>query len=188
MPSYTPLDAAHALFEALARKNWSAAAALVDPESLGEWRELQVALLADEAEDLSRPEPPGATMRQVLVDTEIVGARLRAYGGTVLPNLGFNLTLSELAALPASDLLARYLELIARFREVSAERPVPDVIGAVLENDSTAHVLYRWEGLAWPQTPREVSVLSLRKGSTGWRYLVDKYPHGPTLADLARGI
>ncbi len=187
MTPLTPLQTAKALFDALASNSWLAAAALVDVDSLAAWRDFAIASLADEAEFLSQPESSGATLRQVLTDSNTVAARLQAHGDTVFPDLGLSLTLAQLAALPASELFARYLELTASLRRASGDQASPHLMGDIVENDSNAYALYRWEGMGWPKAPHDVSVLCMRNGPSGWRCLVDRVTYGPSFPLVAPG-
>jgi hypothetical protein len=187
MTESAPIDVARALFDALSRADWDAAAQLADPDSLAKWQQTQIALLADEAEALAEPPPKGdsGSIRQIQTDPATTSARLGNYGATLFPNLFGSTSLAELAGSSAAWFFSRYLEATAPIRAASTSSASPHVIGELLETDAAAYVLYRWKGLGWPTQPQEVAVLRMRRGLDGWRYLVDEL-YGPPLLHLAR--
>ena len=173
MGDLTPTEVAHAFFDALIRADWEGAVALADPEGLAKWRSGELAFLAAEAEFLSHwpeQETGRGSLTSVSTDDAVVAERLRAYAATVLPGLTPRMTLAELVATPASRLLAMYLHLTASIRVTSGSGAPPQIVGETIENDTTAFVVYRWDGAGWPKEPQDASILRLHRGGEGWRY------------------
>jgi len=182
----TPIDTAHALFNALSRADWDAAAQLADLESVATWHQTQIALLADEVESSAEaaPSPGSGSLRQIQMDVATTADRLARHGSTLFPELFGTTTLAELATSSPTRFFSRYLAATAPLRAASGPPADPHVIGELFEGD-TAYVLYRWGGLGWPRQTRELSVLTLRRVSEGWRYLIDQLS-GPPVSHLAR--
>lgn len=184
---------ARRLFADLDSMRWSAAAARFHPVAVERFRaaQLRELHLSERVEGNPRrfygPDMPPAVAewmqrRDSMVRAQTGPEYVRSFAGVH--------SLSQLDSLPAPDLLARWLEAhdervrlraeVARLRPELAGR-VPDdslvrrvntVVGSVLENDTTAHVLVRTAtggGGDAPSAFGELSVLTLRRAGDGWR-------------------
>jgi hypothetical protein len=172
MSDLAPTQVARTFFDALIRADWQGAVTLADPAGLATWRRGELAFLAAEADSLADwpARPAGGSLASVPTDEAVVAERLRARAAIVVPGLTPRTTLAELVALPASKLLAMYLQLTASLRMASASGPGPQIVGETIENETSGFVVYRWRGAGWPKEPQEASILRLHRGDEGWRY------------------
>ena len=174
MTEHSPTEIAKALFRAMLDRNWDAAAALADPASLATWRTEQIAALAAEAEVIAHPPPvrAGGFLMSVEAEDAVVVERLRRHATMALPGLSTRTTVGDLVAMSPADFFAMYLQLTASLRSASGGNTGPKIIGHVVEDDTSAFVLYRWHGAGWPQEPQDTSLLRLQRGPDGWRFVV----------------
>lgn len=175
-----PEDAARSVLAAFERGDWDAVVGAVDPDAIATFREQELALLAAwlEQRDAMRASRDagersfGYSSDGVLRPEQIV--HLRSVRVQVFPGAP---TFGALVALSPAAFFRQWLE--------AAHDPPPGgelasdarvrrrVLGAVVEGDSLAHVLYRLEGeghqyeQAWT-----VEVLALRRSAGVWRMLL----------------
>ena len=161
-------------FAALALQDWEDAVRYVEPRSLAEFRESQLAMLAAWAahrDELRRARGDRNTYIAVtknVLDSEM----LERHGDVRLHAFAGGPTLLEVAALPAETFAMRFL---------AASRMAPSayrVFGHVLESDDVAHVVYRPIGEALQRERLDVAVLHLRRHEGMWQVLLS-----PELAD-----
>lgn len=163
-----PADVAAAFFGALERHDWTKAAALVHPGAVERFRRATLIGLVEWAErDSAEPGlPPGWHRARTGVDS----AALRRAAAAPAPVLRGVQTVGDIAALPAPELLVRYLEAsFGAFHPDITRR----VVGSVVESDSIAHVLFRtrWGPGTREGNPWRVDVLQLQRAGGTWRVL-----------------
>lgn len=185
-----------AAFAALDAMRWSEAAALVHPETLERIRawELQSARDQQRLRDEPLAYYRGAEMPPEVVAWHAEQRRRheRRSSGSVswlswqFAGIG---TLEQLEALSAEELFARHLEAsdpraqLARHVRGTGQEVPPEVaeavagllpqravIGSVVENDATVHVVYRTRSGAGPDVQAdEVATVTVRRTPQGWR-------------------
>ena len=171
-----PTHVAADFFTALALEDWEHAVRYVEPRSLAEFRESQLAQLVSwavhrhETRQARSDRNTHITMSEHALDAEL----LDRHGDVPLHAFDGAPTIRDLAVLPAETFAARFL---------GASRPAPGayrVLGHVLEGDDTAHVVYRpiHDGLAGD--PHGVAVLRARRHDGRWHVLLNQ-----ELADAA---
>ena len=165
-----PTDVATDFFAALALQDWERAVRLVEPRSLDEFRESQLALFASWAEqrDVIRRARVEQSMYSWTSDGVLRPEQLERHGDVRLKAFPDAPTLRELAALPAETFAARHLAA-GRFA-ASAYR----VFGHVLERDDVAHVVYRPIGEELHSERLDVAVLHLRRRDERWQVLLSR--------------
>jgi hypothetical protein len=163
-----PTRVATDFFAALAVQDWESAIGHVEPRSLAEFRQSQLAQLVswaahnDEIRQARSDRKTYIAMSEVVLDAELLerhgDVRLHAFAGAP--------TILELAALPAETFAARVL---------AASRIAPcayRVFGHVLEGDDTAHVVYRPIHAGFAGDSLDVAVLHARRHDGRWRVLL----------------
>jgi hypothetical protein len=171
-----PTDVATDFFGALSLQDWERAVALVEPRSLDEFRESQLALFTSWAEQRDERRRMRAERRDHMwtSDGALSAEQLERYGDVRLRAFTGAPTLRELAALSAEIFAARHL---------AAARLAPSayrVFGHVLESDDIAHVVYRPIDEALQRERLDVAVLHLRRHDWQWQVLLRQ--------DLADGM
>jgi hypothetical protein len=160
-----PIRVATDFFAALALRDWEVAVGYVEPRSLVEFRESQLANIVSWAE--RRDEIRSSRARQHTFgwssDGVLSAERLQRHGDVRLYAFPGAPTLRELAALPVEIFAARLL---------AAGRDSPGayrVFGHVLERDDLAHVAYRpvYETLHYDEL--DVALIHLRRHDGRWQ-------------------
>jgi hypothetical protein len=157
-------------FAALALQDWDDAVHYVEPRSLAEFRESQLALFAswvDQRDAIRRARAEGR-VHSWGADDVLRAEQLERHGDVSLNAFAGAPTLRELAALSATGFAARYL---------AAGRNAPSayrVFGHVLESDDVAHVVYRPIQAGYVGDPLRVAVLHLRRHDERWCVLMSE--------------
>ncbi|MFL5619853.1 MAG: hypothetical protein ACJ79A_15835 [Gemmatimonadaceae bacterium] len=163
-----PSGVATAFFAALALQDWEDAVRYVEPRSLAEFRESQLAMFVswvsqrEEMRRVSGKEGLFGWSTDGVLRTET----LEQHGDVRLNTFSGSPTLRELAALPAEAFASRFL---------AAARVAPAayrVFGHVLEGDDIAHVVYRAIDAGVRTDPLDVSVLHVRRHDDRWHVLL----------------
>ena len=171
-----PTEVATDFFAALALQDWDDAVGYLEPQSLAEFRESQLALFASwvEQRDAIRRARAEGRGHGWGSDGVLRPEQLERHGDVSLNAFAGAPTLRELATLPAAGFAARYL---------AAGRNAPSayrVFGHVLESADVAHVVYRPIQAGYVGDPLRVAVLHLRHHDGEWCVLM-----GEELADGA---
>jgi hypothetical protein len=166
----SPTQTAEALVDALRTRRWSAAAALVDPRAAAQYQESELSFAAAEADCRRTGELPADTTPAWTT----ASARLPAYDTAAAELLPGYRTLGEHAALPPTRFVALAFQAWAGNPYVAVlTGPANRILGEVMEDDSTAHVLMRrergTEDAGDPDGLDEMDVLSLRRVDGHWR-------------------
>ena len=191
-----PTRVATDFFAALALQDTDDAVGYVDPYSLTEFRESQLALFAswvDQRDAIRRARAEGRSHGWGS-DGVLSAEQLERHGDVSLNAFAGAPTLRELAALPAAGFAARYL---------AAGRNAPSayrVFGHVFESDDVAHVVYRPIQAGYVGDPLRVAVLHLRRRDERWCVLMSEeladgafilfhldFPEEPGESDLEAG-
>lgn len=192
----SPEQVVRAVFDLVAAGRYDEVAAYVDAEDL--------TVLHRDAERAAQAPPPVPMTAEEHMELEPGLPRLVAeYYASRDQARGWHLdsvlsqtyarveSAADLEGLDTAQLLGRWLEArdpVAMIPQIAAKRRAssPDglealrerrtVIGSVLEDDNTAHVLYR-TGFASPppEVPPELRVATLRRTSAGWRMRFSNY-------------
>jgi hypothetical protein len=179
--SETDLDAAielaRSLLQAYEAKDWTTAAKQVHDTALAQFREMQLAMAQAWEE-----RPTLAGERDPTMPAEVA-----AYFDSVHTDRGNPLlhffprvsTLAELRALTPTEFLARFMEGNDPKPENYDDHRPPvftrEVIGAVPEGDSLAHVVYRIHSdMGRGGQTQEVEVMTVRRANRGWRALLNR--------------
>jgi len=105
----TPSSTIRALFDAVKRRDWAAAAALTDPQGLDVWHRDERAALANVLAPLTPEDSKGADASAVTdILLQNASAELRTPTNAVVKTIG------QLASLPARDYLVRLWETLDR--------------------------------------------------------------------------
>ncbi|HEY7770994.1 MAG TPA: hypothetical protein VIB55_22690 [Longimicrobium sp.] len=165
----SPLQTAEAFLDALRAGRWEAAAALLDPRDAAQYQESELSFAAAEADrrrtgELRADTTPVWTM---------ASARLPVYDTAAVELLPGYRTIGEHAALPPARFVALALQAWSDNPYVELlTGPANRILGEVMEDDSTAHVLMRREPGAGdvgdPDGLDEMDVLSLRRVDGHW--------------------
>jgi hypothetical protein len=173
-------QAARAFFDMLTQGRWTAAASAVDSTSVAQVRESDLAMMIawahyrDEMRGFRQGKGSGGLSGGFSSSGHIDPALLAKYGQTPIPGFDGAPTLAAVAALPERTFLADILALHdTLFMHAAGERAgqkvTYSIVGAVIENDSIAHVLYRISGTQVQVTdPLRVNVLRLRRRADTW--------------------
>lgn len=174
-----PLDVGRSAFAALDRHNWTTIVGATHPEWLRKFRSEQLALLvtwAQSREPMRRGKASGMKAFDMSVSSlgdsaqaaalaEVRTVRVRVFPGS--PTIG------ALAALTPDLFFARWLAAIS----AQPDSIIPlfgigprHLIGAVVEGDSLAHVLYRHDTDEYDD-PWRVEVLALKRSAGRWLLL-----------------
>jgi hypothetical protein len=157
---------------------------MADPTSLTAWSKLQIAALAMAAELESSTLSEGvsgAIAALPMADSEVTRL-VDTHGGLDVSDYSFEgLTLRDVAALPPTEILARYLERATPMGFWRASSRWPEVIGEIAEGQDGAHVLYRWDGVGSPSGLGNVEVVPFRRIADQWRFVCAS-TIGPPLA------
>ncbi len=196
-PPDSPEAVVRAVFAAVEAKQYEAVAPYIDPESLAEFHEYALAAALSQekvrpltVEDLKRhdPEMPDAVAEY---QVQQFARRAADAGSWLLRDYAGVETLEQLQALSPEQLLGRWLEAQApeyQLRQAmrKSRRPVPEadllsgmprirrqVLGAVREGESVAHVVYRftWQIGSEEEPEGEVKVTTLRRTPASWRMI-----------------
>jgi len=165
-----PTELATDFFAALALQDWDDAVRFLEPHSLAEFRESQLAQFASWVEQRdairrARAERRGHSWGS---DEVLRAEQLERHGNVTLNAFAGAPTLRELAELPAENFAARFL---------AAGRNAPSayrVFGHVLEGDDVAHVVYRPIQAGYVGDPLRVAVLHLRRHDAEWCVLMSE--------------
>jgi len=160
----TPSSTIRALFDAVNRRDWAAAAALADPQSLEAWHQDERAELANVLAPLGTEDPKGtdaSVVNDILVQSASVELRIP---GTSLKTIG------QIGSLSARDYLVRLWETLDQmFGRAEPKAPPFEITGETPQNDGSVRVHYRGYlgiGGGMPES------LETRRGPDGWRYVV----------------
>jgi hypothetical protein len=183
-----PLVVARSAFAALDQHDWATIVSATHPEWMSKFRREQLALLVAWAQSrgaMKRPRSSGirgyslsaGDSAQAVALAQVKGVRVSVFPGS--PTIG---SLSELTP----DLfLARWFAAISA--QPDSVIPLFDfgprhLIGAVVEGDSLAHVLYRHDDAEYDD-PWRVEVLALKRSAGRWLLL----PNGDFASRIALG-
>lgn len=162
-------------FRALRDGRWLDAATLVDPAATDLFRERQLAALVSWAQNLEamkawREKAEGGSFGWAANGT-VTPEALASTSATTLASVPGLRTLGDLAALPATVFLAKYLE-VSNSPTVHGAVAARRVLGGIHEGDSVVHVLYRNESpeITYSE-PYHVDHLRLKRMGNEW--LVD---------------
>jgi hypothetical protein len=180
----TPMDIARRYFTAFENREWDVLATMFDPAEQARFHGMQVNILCAWLQyppDGNRGLVLGMTGAGDKPDPEILGR----FADTLIHAFRGSPTLGQLAAMSPQVFLVEWFA--ARYGGPEASSAVGfgrgpsvprKVLGAVIEGDALAHVVYRADSPAaadW-RVPWRVSVLSLRRGSDGrWLVLPDDH-------------
>lgn len=176
-PQAAPAANAQRYFAAITAEQWDSAAAFVDPVSQRTFRDrvLTYLLLVAEQRRAIRRSMQGSGSGGFAgfgMDSVPTAARLAKYGQWRIGVYPGTPTIQELAGLSPAELLARSYaasSILCMEGVCEHEPPLPGralVLGAVIENDSVAHVLYR-------ETGSDTSTLA--RGVDRWRVEVMQF-------------
>ncbi len=159
----TPSATIRALFDAFDRRDWAAAAALADPQSLEAWHQDERAELANLLAPLGTEDPKGtdvSVVNDILVQNANVELRLPA---TSLKTIG------QIGSLSARDFLVRSWETLDEmFGRAEPKTPPFEITGETPQNDGSVRVHYRgYLGMGGGMP----DALEMRRGPDGWRYV-----------------
>lgn len=163
-----PTRVATDFFAALALGDWQDAVRYVEPQSLAEFRESQLALFASWAaqrDEIRRARRDRGTY-VAFSDSPFDAELLERHGDVRLHAMAGAPTLREVAALPAQAFAARFL---------AAGRGAPGayrVLGHIYENDAIAHVVYRPIHEGTRPDSLDVAVLHARRHDGRWYVLL----------------
>jgi hypothetical protein len=192
----SPEDAAGEFFAAVERGEWERAATFVHPETVSRFRDEMDSRVVEwerpprtmSADDYLRHEPDMPP--EVAEYNAMKSAEWARQQGPELPQfLAHVHEASEVSQLSGVELFARYMEAQDPRYQVRAAydragRPMPEpvsdgsaarlvrtVLGAVMETESTAHVVYRQEWLheGVPAPHKHLDVMTLERTHAGWR-------------------
>ncbi|HEY0022279.1 MAG TPA: hypothetical protein VGB24_05195 [Longimicrobium sp.] len=166
----SPMQTAEAFLDALRTRRWEAAAALLDPRDAAQYQERELSFAASEADRRRTGELPADTSPV----WTMASARLPVYDTAAAGLFPGYRTIGEHAALPPTRFVALALRAWADNPYVELlTGPTNRIVGEVMEDDSTAHVLMRREREAWDvqdaDGPDEMDVLSLYRVDGRWR-------------------
>lgn len=178
-PSADPAAVARDFYAAIERRDWSAAAAVVDPALVLRHREIELAGLvwwAAHREELRKSMLQAyaesssggfAVSMDGQIELRLDSAALAAHGSLPLRVYPGAPTLAEVARWSPQEFMTQTIAAVEEQPFPGVHRPSPrprrTVIGAVVENDSTAYVLYRSEELRageWSRTRGSASGLA----------------------------
>ena len=175
----SPTQTVEAMFDALARRDWSALATLVHLSALDALRQQNLGLIILVTEERRAGKVGGGYNPQDVV----IADHLPQIGNERVPGFLNNPTIAELASLSSTELFVRWCAAVYR---PDPQDPVREVvglqrrmIGEILESDSLAHVLYRRESRhvemneLFIDLPGRVMVMPLRKEHERWRLLLN---------------
>ena len=179
----TPRSTIRALFDAVNRRDWAAAAALTDLQGLEVWHRDERAALANVLAPLS-PEDSKGTDASAVTDILLqnASAELRIPTNVVVKTIG------EIASLPARDYLVRLWETLDHmFGRPEPKAPPFEITGETPQNDGSVRVHYRGYlgiGGGMPES------LDTRRAPDGWRCIVVPELTTPSFAILVawRGV
>jgi len=179
----TPSSTIRALFDAVNRRDWAAAAALTDPQRLEVWHRDERAALAGVLAPLSAEDSNGAdasAVNDILLQN--ASAELLHPTNVVVKTIG------QIASLPAGDYLVRLWETLDQmFGRAEPKAPPFEITGETPQNDGSVRVHYRGYlgiGGGMPES------LETRRAPDGWRYVVVPELTAPNFAILVawRGV
>ena len=163
-----PTRVATEFFAALEVGDWDGAVRQVEPRSLAEFREAQLALFtswAAQRDEFRRARSHRESYLSVS-DSTFDAEVLERHGDVRLHALAGAPTLAEVAALPAETFAARLL---------AAGRAAPSayrVFGHVLEDDDVAHIVYHPIHEGTRSESLDVAVLHARRHDGRWYVLL----------------
>jgi hypothetical protein len=180
----TPVETARALFAALEEHSWVGVAELIDSAEIGAFRDKHLDGLVAFAESVGfqaqLPERRGIS----LYFTHGGERRdLEKYAELKLPVFTDVATLGDLAALAPIQFLVKWIEATQRGGGWGSRGPGSRriILGEVMEGDSLAHVLYRFDrsaedSLHASKSPEvtDTHILTLRRADSVWRALVNR--------------
>jgi hypothetical protein len=166
----SPSQTVQALLEAMAAHRWADAAALIDPRSAVQFQENELyhAAAAADYRRTGEPRPDTAAV------WTLASVRLPAYDTATVELLPGYRTLGEHAALPPARFVALTWQAWGDNDYVARiTAPTGGVLGEVMEGDSAAHVLVRFDGGRVygdePPGSYAVDAVSLRRVDGQWR-------------------
>ena len=180
----TPAEAARALFAALEEHSWVDVAELIDSAEIVAFRDHYLDGLVTFAESRSiqaqLPERHGISLYLTHG-----GERrdLGKYADLKLAVFTDVATLGDLAALAPIQFLVRWIEATQRRGGWGSRGPASRriILGEVMEGDSLAHVLYRFDRSAEdplhasePPEATNTHILTFRRADSVWRALVNR--------------
>ena len=178
----TPSSTIRALFEAVNRRDWAAAAALADPQSLEAWHQDERAELANVLAPLGTEDPKGtdaSVVNDILLQSATLELRIP---GTSLKTIG------QIGSLSAPDYLVRLWETLDQmFGRAEPKAPPFEITGETPQNDGTVRVHYRgYLGIGGGMPDSLVT----RPAPDGWRYAIVPDLTAPSVAVLLawRGV
>jgi hypothetical protein len=179
----TPVETARALFAALEERAWMSVAELVDSAELDAFRDRRLDGLVAfaESQDIQAPSPE---RRGISLYFTHGGERrdLEKYAELQLPVFTDVATLGDLAALAPMQFLVKWIEATQRRGGWGSRGPDSRriILGEVMEGDSLAHVLYRFDRSAEdsldasePPEATDTHILTFRRADSVWRALVN---------------
>jgi hypothetical protein len=180
----TPIEIAGALFDALTEHSWVSVADLIDSAEIDAFRDQHLDGLVAFAEfqDIQTQLPERRGISGYIIRG---GERrdLEKYAELKLPAFTDVATLGDLAALAPVQFLAKWIEATQRRGGWGSRGPRSRriILGAVMEGDSLAHVLYRFDrsaddSLSSTELPEatDTHILTLRRTDSVWRALVNR--------------
>ena len=172
----SPMQTAEAFLDALRTRQWEAAAALLDPRDAAQYQETELSFAAGEADRRRTGEFPADTGPV----WTMASARLPVYDTAAAELLPGYRTIGEHAALPPTRFVALALQGWAAADPYVEwlTGPANRILGEVMEDDSTAHVLMRRERGAGDAGDLdgldEMDVLSLNRVDGHWRVVPNR--------------
>lgn len=143
----SPTGTVRSAFEALARRDWRTLASLVDSQALASLRQDALGMLILTTEQRLAGEKAEGGYNP---DEVVVADHLPRVGSERIKGFRREPTIRELASLPPSDFFIEWAR--TAYGDESQQDPMREVvdlyrriIGELMENDDTAHVVYRRE-------------------------------------------
>jgi hypothetical protein len=180
----TPTEASRALFAALTDHSWVQVAESIDSAEIIAFRDEHLDELVGwarfEGPDAKRPKHGGMSGYTINGGER---SDLKKYASVKFPVFSDVGTLGDLAALTPIQFLAKWIE--ATQRRGGWESGGPDarrrILGEVIEGDSLAHVLYRFERSTddslqrrVPKEATDIQLMMFRRTGLVWRAFVNQ--------------
>jgi hypothetical protein len=186
-----PTEVVRSAFAALRDSDWAAFATLMDPDEQKQFRDQQLAVLTAWAQ--RRPAPVAQnSMSSLSAGSTPDPAAVSRFSDTHVPAFRGSPTLGQIATMAPRAFVIEWLAAAYSgplglhsfsFGGPRSARRV--ILGAVIEGDSLAHVVYRADGIV-RRYPWQVSVLSLKRQPGGDWFLLIRHELalGPGMLNL----
>jgi hypothetical protein len=180
----TPVETARALFAALEGHSWVDVAELIDAAEIDAFRDHHLDGLVTFADSQSiQAEPPERHGISLYLTHGGERRDLEKHAELKLPVFTDVATLGDLAALTPIQFLVKWIEATQRLGGWGSRGPDSRriILGEVMEGDSLAHVLYRFDRSAEdplhasePPEATDTHILTFRRAGSVWRALVNR--------------